>query len=82
VCQLLQQMLHCADLSNPTKPANVYREWVTRVMEEFFRQGDRERALGYDVSPMCDRNTVKVANAQVSQTVVLCRHSGHFSDYS
>jgi len=63
--QLLSQMLHCADLSNPTKPAHIYREWVTRVMEEFFRQGDRERALGYEVSPMCDRSTVKVANAQV-----------------
>ena len=69
--QLLQQMLHCADLSNPTKPEKVYREWVTRVMDEFFRQGDRERALGYDVSPMCDRSAVKVPNAQVSQTVVL-----------
>jgi len=67
VVQLLQQMLHCADLSNPTKPAHVYREWVNRVMEEFFRQGDRERALGYDVSPMCDRSTVKISNAQVSQ---------------
>jgi len=64
--QMLQQILHCADLSNPAKPPHVYREWVSRVMEEFFRQGDRERALGFDVSPMCDRSTVKIANAQVS----------------
>jgi len=68
-------MLHCADLSNPTKPAQIYREWVSRVMEEFFRQGDRERALGMDVSPMCDRNTVKIPNAQVSQP---CSYFPHF----
>jgi len=65
--QLLTQMLHCADLSNPAKPMHIYREWVNRVMEEFFRQGDRERELGVDVSPMCDRYTVKSANAQVSR---------------
>ena len=73
LAQLLSQMLHCADLSNPTKPAHIYREWVTRVMEEFFRQGDRERALGYDVSPMCDRSTVKIANAQVSLRLVVSK---------
>jgi len=65
--QLLTQMLHCADLSNPAKPMHIYREWVNRVMEEFFRQGDRERELGVDVSPMCDRYTVKSANAQASR---------------
>jgi len=64
--QLMQQILHCADLSNPSKPAHIYKEWVNRVMEEFFRQGDREKMLGVDVSPMCDRNTVKIANAQVT----------------
>lgn len=36
-------MVHCADLSNPTKPLGLYRRWVERIMEEFFCQGDRER---------------------------------------
>jgi len=75
--QLLQQMLHCADLSNPTKPAHVYREWVNRVMAEFFRQGDRERELGVDISPMCDRHTVKVANAQVRQPLGSAAFGGY-----
>jgi len=80
-CQLLQQLLHIADLSNPSKPIQIYREWASRVMEEFFRQGDRERALGLDVSPMCDRNTVKVANAQVMQTTVIIHFVATLSSF-
>ena len=34
-------MVHCSDLSNPTKPHNIYSMWVDRIMEEFFRQGDK-----------------------------------------
>ena len=41
--QVLQNMVHCSDLSNPTKPLEIYRRWVDRIMEEFFRQGDKER---------------------------------------
>jgi hypothetical protein len=41
--QVLQNMVHCSDLSNPTKPLSVYKLWVDRIMEEFFRQGDKVR---------------------------------------
>ncbi len=43
-------MVHCSDLSNPTKPLDIYRQWVDRIMEEFFRQGDKEREQGLDRS--------------------------------
>lgn len=36
--QVLKALVHCADLSNPTKPLGLYRQWVDRLMEEFFRQ--------------------------------------------
>ena len=39
--QVLQNMVHCADLSNPTKPLELYKTWCGRIMEEFFQQGDR-----------------------------------------
>ena len=39
--QVLQNMVHCADLSNPTKPLELYKTWCSRIMEEFFQQGDR-----------------------------------------
>lgn len=52
-------MLHCADLSNPTKPLNIYRLWTDRVMSEFFYQGDRELSEGLEISAMCDRRALK-----------------------
>ena len=63
--QVLQNMVHCADLSSPTKPLEIYREWTNRVMEEFFHQGDLERERGMDISPMCDRLTASVEKSQV-----------------
>ncbi|KAF6772932.1 hypothetical protein AHF37_07492, partial [Paragonimus kellicotti] len=64
--QILQNMIHCADLSNPAKPLDLYRKWNARIMEEHFRQGDRERERGIDLSPMCDRTTASIEKTQVS----------------
>lgn len=63
--QVLQNMVHCADLSNPTKPLELYRQWCNRIMEEFFQQGDREREGGLDISPMCDRFNATIEKSQV-----------------
>ncbi|XP_031418887.1 cAMP-specific 3',5'-cyclic phosphodiesterase 4B-like isoform X1 [Clupea harengus] len=63
--QVLRNMVHCADLSNPTKPLDVYRQWTDRIMEEFFHQGDRERERGMEISPMCDKHTASVEKSQV-----------------
>ena len=64
--QVLQNMVHCSDLSNPTKPLEIYRRWVDRIMEEFFRQGDRERDESLEISPMCDRYNATIEKSQVS----------------
>ncbi|KAJ8395617.1 hypothetical protein AAFF_G00030980 [Aldrovandia affinis] len=63
--QVLQNMVHCADLSNPTKPLQLYRQWTDRIMEEFFSQGDRERERGMEISPMCDKHNASVEKTQV-----------------
>jgi len=65
VRQLLKCMVHLADLSNPTKPIELYRQWVARICEEFWRQGDQERRLGLDVSPLCDRKAASTEKSQV-----------------
>ena len=70
--QVLQNMVHCADLSNPTKPLAAYKLWVDRIMEEFFQQGDKERSMGMDISPMCDRY-----NATIEKSQVIIKHSMH-----
>ncbi|XP_028299606.1 cAMP-specific 3',5'-cyclic phosphodiesterase 4C-like isoform X2 [Gouania willdenowi] len=63
--QVLQNMVHCADLSNPTKPLELYRQWTDRIMMELFTQGDRERDKGMEISPMCDKHTASVEKTQV-----------------
>ncbi|XP_019770034.2 cAMP-specific 3',5'-cyclic phosphodiesterase isoform X4 [Dendroctonus ponderosae] len=63
--QVLENLVHCADLSNPTKPLRLYRLWVERLMEEFFRQGDKEREAGLDISAMCDRHSATIEKSQV-----------------
>ncbi|XP_011054230.1 PREDICTED: cAMP-specific 3',5'-cyclic phosphodiesterase, isoform I isoform X10 [Acromyrmex echinatior] len=63
--QVLENLVHCADLSNPTKPLTLYRRWVSLLMEEFFLQGDREREQNMDISPMCDRHSATIEKSQV-----------------
>ncbi|XP_061093408.1 cAMP-specific 3',5'-cyclic phosphodiesterase 4D-like isoform X2 [Conger conger] len=63
--QVLQNMVHCADLSNPTKPLEIYRQWTDRIMGEFFTQGDRERDKGMEISPMCDKHNASIEKTQV-----------------
>lgn len=64
--QVLQNLVHCADLSNPTKPRNFYNQWTNRITEEFFCQGDREKKLDMAISPMCERPENE---AQLKETV-------------
>lgn len=59
-------MVHCADLSNPTKTLALYQQWTERIMEEFFRQGDKERERGMEISAMCDKHTASVEKSQVT----------------
>uniref|UniRef100_H3CXV9 Phosphodiesterase n=1 Tax=Tetraodon nigroviridis TaxID=99883 RepID=H3CXV9_TETNG len=63
--QVLQNIVHCADLSNPTKPLELYRRWTDRIMREFFTQGDRERDKGMEISPMCDKHNASIEKSQV-----------------
>ncbi|MCQ2815645.1 MAG: 3',5'-cyclic nucleotide phosphodiesterase [archaeon] len=60
----LSVILHAADISNPTKPKSVYDKISVNVMEEFWRQGDKEKDLGLPVSMSCDRKTVSINDGQ------------------
>ncbi|CAH1242749.1 PDE4D [Branchiostoma lanceolatum] len=63
--QVLQNMVHCADLGNPTKPLELYRQWLDKLMNEFYHQGDRERNKQLEISAMCDRHNASVEKSQV-----------------
>lgn len=62
---ILQNMIHCADLSNPTKPLALYRQWTSNILQEFFQQGDKEREMSLNISPNCDRHKVSVNESQI-----------------
>ena len=61
--EFMNLLIHSADISNPTKPFNIYLKWAKLVFEEFCQQGDKEKALGLVCT--CDRNTVKLNKNQI-----------------
>jgi cAMP-specific phosphodiesterase len=59
-------LMKACDISNPVKPFELCRKWGISVMEEFYRQGDVERQIGLDVTPMFDREKkVQLAKSQL-----------------
>jgi calcium/calmodulin-dependent 3',5'-cyclic nucleotide phosphodiesterase len=61
----LALVLHCADISHPGKPWNIHQTWTQSLMEEFFKQGEKEKDLGLPCSPLCDRENTLVAESQI-----------------
>ncbi|XP_034196326.1 dual specificity calcium/calmodulin-dependent 3',5'-cyclic nucleotide phosphodiesterase 1 isoform X5 [Osmia lignaria lignaria] len=58
-------VLHCCDISHPAKRWDLHHRWTMQLLEEFFRQGDKEKTLGLPFSPLCDRNNTLVAESQI-----------------
>ncbi|XP_075265908.1 3',5'-cyclic-AMP phosphodiesterase 4C-like [Convolutriloba macropyga] len=61
----LKVALKVADLGHLSAPGHVHREWVERLQEEFFCQGDREKSLNLPVSPLMDRTKPGITTAQL-----------------
>ena len=61
--EFLNLLIHSADISNPTKPFNIYLKWAKLVVEEFCQQGDKEKELGLVCT--CDRNKVQLNKNQI-----------------
>jgi len=63
---ILNFLIHTADISNPAKEFVICKQWASLCMEEFFRQGDLEKAESLPVSFLCDRGeTVNIPKAQI-----------------
>ena len=62
--QTHQLAIKCADISALSAARSVHSEWVDRLEEEFFRQGDREGVAGLPISPLMDRTKGGVSKAQ------------------
>eukprot|EP00930_Biecheleria_cincta_P001749 TRINITY_DN102853_c0_g1_i1.p1 TRINITY_DN102853_c0_g1~~TRINITY_DN102853_c0_g1_i1.p1 ORF type:complete len:914 (+),score=185.84 TRINITY_DN102853_c0_g1_i1:133-2874(+) len=62
---MMNALLHCADVCNPMKPWSLAQKLAYLCMEEFFAQGDKEKALGIPVQMLNDRDKVNRANSQI-----------------
>lgn len=61
----LEIAIKCADISHAAKKLETHLNWTNRVTEEFYKQGDEEKRLGMNVSPLMDRITGNVAKSQL-----------------
>ena len=67
----LALVLHCADISHPGKPWSIHHAWTESLMEEFFKQGEKEKELGLPCSPLCDRENTLIGESQIGTIIVL-----------
>lgn len=63
---LMETVLHTSDISGVCKPFTIGAQWAELIIQEFFNQGDRERALNLPISTMMDRETVDGALLQMN----------------
>ena len=62
---MMKSLVHAADIGNPSRPYEIAKMWSEKIVAEFFQQGDKERALGLDISMLCDRHTTNFAKSQI-----------------
>ncbi|KAF4674070.1 Calcium/calmodulin-dependent 3',5'-cyclic nucleotide phosphodiesterase 1B, partial [Perkinsus chesapeaki] len=62
---ILKACIKAADIGHTCLPWEQHYELSLRLTEEFFRQGDREKELGITVSPLCDRDTLRLPQSQL-----------------
>ena len=61
---LLELVVHSADVSTQVRPFNVACQWTWLLFEEFFDQGDKEKAENLPISFLCDRTTTQISKSQ------------------
>ena len=56
-------MVHAVDIGNPARKFEIAKLWAQKIVTEFFEQGDKEKAMGYEVSFGCNRLTSNFAGS-------------------
>jgi hypothetical protein len=63
--------IKCADQNYCAKPINLSRNWTKLITNEFFGQGDKEKALGLHISTFMDRNEMNVPKCQLVMVTLI-----------
>lgn len=53
---VMRLLMKAADISASVRKGHLAETWGKRIVEEFYQQGDKEKALGMKVSPFMDRD--------------------------
>lgn len=73
VMLLLNSAIKFADLNHSSKPLPLHLAWTSRITNEFWELGDKERQLGMPVSPLCDRKTdTNIPKSQIGFFQFVC----------
>ena len=62
---LLDFFIHAADLAHNTKLFKISIQWMELLSNEFWNQGDKEKAMKLPLSFLCDRNDTNVPKSKV-----------------
>ncbi len=68
---IMSNLIRFADISWTTRNTNYFFRWVDKFNDEFFAQGDLEREMGMDISPICDRDFVDTSKVNVAFMIVI-----------
>lgn len=63
--EIINFLIHTADLAHNSKPFEISFKWVCNLSEEFWNQGDVEKELNLPISFLCDRSTSDVPKSQI-----------------
>ncbi|CAG9318220.1 CHK1_2 [Blepharisma stoltei] len=69
---ILAMALKCSDIGHSAKVTDLHEKWTALVCEEFFNQGDIEKARNQPVSMYCDRETTDIAKSQAGFLKNIC----------
>lgn len=68
-----ETIIKSSDIGQGMMEWSQHKEWSYRVLCEFFEQGDEEKSLGLQVSPLCERKGYNIIGGQGFFIDVLCK---------